>query len=332
MRNRTRSRSRSRKNCITRSQLSLKTEQKKVVKYLLTHDHLLVVHGTGCGKTLSAVTASQCYLDMYPKNKVVFVGPASLLSNFKKELNAYGNVYHKKRYELYSFHAFMNALKKGKPVACKNTFLIIDEVHNLRNLKTKMYQSVIKCSMKANKRMLLTATPYVNNVYDFAGLINLLHGENLLGFRFRQNIVDYDYYLSSKNFTTKNIQLIIKFLKGHVDYIKSCNSGKFYPKVQERFFEIPMSKEYFLEYEKAEKFYPKAHRFYHGYRKAVNEAGKGYYSQKLEHIIPLLNKQKSVIYTNWLVHGVKIIKKLLVEKGITFSVFQGSLTKKKNDS
>ena len=51
---------------------------------------LLVVHGTGCGKTLSAVTASQCYLDKNPRKRVVFIGPASLLTNFQKELKAYG--------------------------------------------------------------------------------------------------------------------------------------------------------------------------------------------------------------------------------------------------
>jgi len=183
--------------------------------------------------------------------------------------------------------------------------------------------------MKADKRMLLTATPYVNNIYDFAGLVNLLHGKNLLGFKFRKNTVDYAYYLKSKNFTAKNTHLIIKFLKGHVDYIKSCRSGKLFPKVREVFLEIPMSKSYAKKYNHAEIFYPKAHRFYHGYRKAVNEAGKGYYSEKLDHIIPNLKGQKSVIYTNWLTHGVKVIEKLLEANGVTYSVFQGSLTKKK---
>ena len=62
-RSRSRSRSRSRnKDCIGRSRLTLRKDQRQIVKFLNTHDELLVVHGTGCGKTLSAVTASQCYL------------------------------------------------------------------------------------------------------------------------------------------------------------------------------------------------------------------------------------------------------------------------------
>ena len=51
--------------------------------------------------------------------------------------------------------------------------------------------------------------------------------------------------------------------------------------------------------------------------------------QKLKEIIPLLKKQKSVIFTNWLEHGTKIIEELLEQKKITFSTFHGSLTKKK---
>ena len=50
------------------------------------HDGLLVIHGTGSGKTLTAITTSQCYLDRNPTGKVVFVGPVSLISNFQKEM------------------------------------------------------------------------------------------------------------------------------------------------------------------------------------------------------------------------------------------------------
>ena len=53
-------------NCIARSDLSLRADQKKVVRHLDKHEQLLVVHGTGCGKTLSAVAISQCFLDAHP--------------------------------------------------------------------------------------------------------------------------------------------------------------------------------------------------------------------------------------------------------------------------
>jgi superfamily II DNA or RNA helicase len=325
-----RSRSRSRnKDCIGRSKLTLRKDQRQIVKFLNTHDELLVVHGTGCGKTLSAVTASQCYLDKNPRKRVVFIGPASLLTNFQKELKAYGGK-KKNKYSYYSFQAFMHAHKKGRKISCKNTFLIIDEVHNLRNIKTKMYQAVIECAKEADKRMLLTATPYVNNIYDFAALINLLYGMDRVGYNFKANKVTYEYILKRGDLSKHNINIIKKLLKKKVDYLPSCATSKYYPKIIEEFHEIPITNDYAKKYELSlGKLYTNPSKYYHGYRKAVNHAGKAYYSPKIKEIIPLLKKQKSVIFTNWLKHGTEIIEKLLYQKNITFATFQGSLTKKK---
>ena len=68
-------------NCVKRSNLELRDLQIKVVEYMEIYNGLLVVHGTGCGKTLTSLACSQCYLDKYPERGVVFVGPASLTSN-----------------------------------------------------------------------------------------------------------------------------------------------------------------------------------------------------------------------------------------------------------
>ena len=77
-------------NCIERSKLPLRPHQIKVVRYMQNHRGLLVVHGTGKGKTLTAVTSSQCYLDENPDKRVVLIAPASLIANFSKELVKYG--------------------------------------------------------------------------------------------------------------------------------------------------------------------------------------------------------------------------------------------------
>ena len=74
------------RDCIKRSVLPLRDSQIRVVQFMDTQPGLLVVHGTGTGKTLTAVATSQCYLDKNPDNRVVFIGPTSLLSNFKKRL------------------------------------------------------------------------------------------------------------------------------------------------------------------------------------------------------------------------------------------------------
>ena len=74
-------------------------------------DGLLLVHPPGTGKTLSAVTASQCFLDENKRGYVVFVGPASLLTNFRKELFAYG-IRDTSRYKIYSYQKFLKMEEK----------------------------------------------------------------------------------------------------------------------------------------------------------------------------------------------------------------------------
>ena len=104
-------RSRSRKNlskgCVERSNFPLRNHQKKIVNYLDKNDGIIVIHGTGTGKTLTAVTASQCFLDKNPGKKVIVVSPAALIHNFSKELENYANYKHLERYEFYSFSKFL---------------------------------------------------------------------------------------------------------------------------------------------------------------------------------------------------------------------------------
>ena len=71
-------------NCALRSKTKLTDSQLKVAEFMENNSGLLVVHATGLGKTLTAITCSQCYLDKYPDNGVVFVGPPSTCSNFEK--------------------------------------------------------------------------------------------------------------------------------------------------------------------------------------------------------------------------------------------------------
>ena len=176
-------------NCIERSKLQLRPHQAKAIRYLFNNgddiDGLLLVHPPGTGKTLTAVTASQCFLDMDPEHQVIFVGPSSLITNFRKELIAYG-VKNEKRYKLYSYQKFLQTDEKQRDTICKNNMLIVDEVHNLRNLNLrsknqgKRSKSVLKCATKARKRLLLTATPFVNDLSDFIPIVNYLYGKIMI--------------------------------------------------------------------------------------------------------------------------------------------------------
>ena len=320
------------KKCILNSNISLRDLQIKVINYMQDNTGLLVVHSTGCGKTLTSIGVSQCYLDKFPEKKVIFVGPASLISNFKKEMIKYG-VKNSEKYNFYSYDKFMNLEKKGDSVDCQNTLLIIDEAHNLRNNKSKKYNSILNCSMKADKRLLLTATPFVNSIQDFIPLINLIYGEKVIGTlnEFNNNIVSD--YIDNKidNFSISTIKY---FLHDKVDMV-DCIDDKYYPKEITNNLDIKMSKQYYKIFKEAlagENLYgvnfTNPERFYNGYRRVVNKTADKYYSRKIKEIMPILKEGKSIVYTNWIEFGIDPVKLALENEGLSYKTFYGKVKMK----
>jgi superfamily II DNA or RNA helicase len=321
------------RSCINRSKVPLRDVQRAVVKYMNNHDSLLVVHTTGCGKTLTAITVSQCYLDSYPENRVIFIGPTSLLSNFTKEMEKYG-VENYNKYELYSYTQFLLNFKKGKRVDTKNSLLILDEVHNIRNLQDGQKQSkgslVVESSYKAHKKLLLTATPFVNSVKDFIPYVNILHGEKVLGSSKDYNNGITNYYVEpKKDDPVHDYETLYTLLYGRVHFF-DCRDIANYPTYKIYKIDVPMSESYYKNYERvlkkqdAEEIFSNPRAFYNGYRRAVNMAGPEYFSDKINYILPIIEKGKTIIYTNWIDFGIKPIEATLKKNNISFRSFTGS--------
>jgi len=313
-------------SCITRSQKKLKDLQVKVALYMQKHDSLLVVHGTGCGKTLTAITVSQCYLDDKPENKVVFLGPASLTSNFKKEMTAYG-VDNFDKYEFYSFDKFYRQLKDDNPVDCRNALLIIDEAHNLKNPTSGRSKSAVLAAYQADKRLLLTATPFISSLLNFVPLINMLYGKNII------STTGKDAETSiGKDLTEVNLAKLNYYLYDKVHYVDCKNPNDFPKKIEHREI-IPMTNEYYLRYIEAiqtrdhDIFEGNPEPFYNGERRAVNRLGEEYFSQKMEKIINIIKDKKSILYSNWLEFGAKPIEKVLKKNEIKYRIFSGETPK-----
>ena len=250
-------------NCIKRSNLELNLHQANAVKKFMKEDGYAFIHGVGTGKTLSAVAASQCFLDRYPKRKVIFVGPTSLLLNFEKELGRYGVTKGdiKSKYEMISFAAVMHRAKKNNPIDCKGNMLIIDEVHNLRNRKetkkargnahkafSKRYKSMMECAQKAKKRLLLTATPIINNIGDLFALINFIYGRNVAGTRDDVKAKHAEEAIG-KTLNQANLDSIYRLLKGRMDYFTDTVSSKF-PLTKQHYVSVVMPRAYKKQYEK----------------------------------------------------------------------------------
>ena len=63
-------------------------------------------------------------------------------------------------------------------------YAILDEAHNIKNLKTKRTKETHK--LRSKKRLLLTGTPIMNNMTDFYALVKFFSHDDLLG-----NLADF---------------------------------------------------------------------------------------------------------------------------------------------
>lgn len=143
--------------------------QQRVVERIQQPDQpgLVVAHGLGSGKTLSAIGAQEA-LKM-PADVVV---PASLRANYRKELIKHTHGQHQ-RVNLLSMQNV--ARKKIPPEA---PMMIVDEAHRARETGTGTYDVLSR--NKAQKRLLLTGTPFYNRPSDIAPLVNIAAGKRVL--------------------------------------------------------------------------------------------------------------------------------------------------------
>jgi len=147
----------------------LQPHQKRVVERIQKEDQpgLVVAHGLGSGKTLTSI-AAQDALKM-PSEVVV---PAALQANYKKEMKKH---LRGKRMPT-KVLSMQNVARKETPL--KAPMLIVDEAHRAREAATKTHD-VLKRN-KAQKRLLLTGTPFYNRPSDIAPLVNLAAGHSIM--------------------------------------------------------------------------------------------------------------------------------------------------------
>jgi SNF2 family DNA or RNA helicase len=234
----------------------LQEHQMRVVKHILTHRALLAIHATGTGKTLTAVASINCMLAKYPNIKIIIITPLSLVDNIKKEIKRFGldllnNPELYTRVEIYSYDEYVNLQKRKRTVECKNTFLIIDEAHNIRtdiNIKeTKLDKGsksyvIMNCAAECFKVLLLTATPIINNIFDVRNLLMMLEGTSP------------DKTPPKKDF--------IKNVESSLGHMVNCKVSYYdppldenYPKRIDNIVDMYMEPEYFNKYKEIETKY-----------------------------------------------------------------------------
>jgi len=128
---------------------------------------LVVAHGLGSGKTLASIAAQEA-LHM-PSSVVV---PAALRANYAKERAKHLTGPHQHA----NIESLTSVATHGQPKAAP--LMIVDEAHRARDPASKTFQGLSEND--AEKRLLLTGSPFYNHPSDIAPLVNLAAGSSVM--------------------------------------------------------------------------------------------------------------------------------------------------------
>lgn len=334
-----------------------KEHQKRVIEKLKKENAVLVYHGLGSGKTLTALQAAET-LGL----PLTVVAPASIRSHFDEE---------NKKYDT---QVDLNTYSYNKPPDTEELIegvLAFDEAHRMGRADSQ--RSRLPENLQAVKKLFLTGTPIRNDPVE---LIPLLLGMGVdipkSPDKFREKyvekiIVNPGLYARivkgiqpGVEYKAKNLEDLKEKLEGKVDYYASGRDN--YPSVEEEDILVPMSSLQKKVYKELESENPSlAYKIKYGLPPSKSE------SQKLNSFLsatrqignspaPYLSKRKEfnpevdepkiqkafeeilrqskadpnykgITYSNYLESGVNLLEDRLKTTAIPYAKFTGKLTK-----
>lgn len=323
--------------------------QKRVARKLQKSDALLVYHGMGSGKTLSALGAAE-ELGM----KLTTIGPASLKKTFAQEKKK-----HKVKVDVESF-----SYAKPSP-KIEHQMLAFDEAHRMGQLTSR--RSHYPDVYKSKKTLFLTGTPIRNRPSE---LIPLMRG---LGLKTPRDVKAFqDKYIEIRkhkpgllgrlrgvkpgvSYRAKNLEELKARFRGKIDYHMPKNAE--YPTKTEETISVEMSKlqqktydalmkgkpslrykvRYGLPPSKAESgkmnAFLSAARQISNTPKQFNVKAKSSDAPKLNRMVSEIKKHmkgnknyRGFTYSNYLGSGIDPLSERLTKAGISHAKFTGRLS------
>jgi SNF2 family DNA or RNA helicase len=161
-----------------------KAEQKKdefssphheeVLSMLDKGEGVLAQHSMGSGKTLLALRAAARAQEKSPGKDVIISAPASVIKQFPDEAEKFKIKLDPKHTKYYSHEELIN---RAKDIAKnKNSLLVIDEGHRMRNQGTSKNKAHNLVRDSADNALVMTGTAMYNKPHDIAALVNLAAG------------------------------------------------------------------------------------------------------------------------------------------------------------
>lgn len=309
--------------CLGRGKIKLLPHQLNVVEHMRRNRGLVVVHGVGSGKTLTAIASAECMIDADPNIKIFIVAPVSLIGNFKKEMVKYGVNPNDHHYYFYSHDSFI--IKYQRVAFPSNSYLIIDEGHRFRTYisdgkkkkkeeeKTiKQAKVMVRLASQARKVLILTATPVFDKPYDVVNLVAMVKGRDpLTPMEFRK--------LRNDPIAFK------KYFSRVFSFYEPGKEG--YPAVNEISVYIPMTAGYYKQYREVESKngdlidVDNPWAFLMGMRKATIGLNP---CQKCDWVNDkMMTGERNVIYSAFRTAGVEQLKERADKEGIPYIEITG---------
>lgn len=222
---------------------------------------LLLYHGTGLGKTPTAITAMNNVLTFTQKLNVIILCPASLRANvWIPNIRAWSedkNLIERVTFVSVDSPTFMTEFDMASKTLTMNVpaIIIIDECHLLisslldeeSNRKTVYTQLLYIVKNYKVFLICMTATPVVNKVEELVYLFNLLRPDT---FHSKESIFS-EMFMNSLNGKVKNQHTFCKRVTGLVSYFETLRKKEM-PEVTSTTVRLPMSPEQSESYEFAE--------------------------------------------------------------------------------
>lgn len=274
--------------------------------------HAFVVHGTGCGKTTLACCIAKEFLNQKIVESVQFVAPVSIHGQIEDNLNVLKvdtwNV------AILSYNSFLHEVdSKGK-------LLIVDEAHNLRTPNGKMAKNCIKSCANATKVLIMTATPFVNDVND---LLNIVRMCFLIKIDSRVPLIHY----------LRDMNIFYKDRPVSEDY-PTFEINKVYIVMTD---EERISYEKFLHNQELESVDIDVHERigkmgsnFMIHTNGMRRVGDSGVLPKLRYLEEsIMNFDQQIIFSSWRKAGIDQITEILDKKKIQYGVITGLISKKK---
>lgn len=327
--------------CIRISKIPLRDYQKRVCTVIRRQKGLIVVHSVGTGKTLTAVTASQCFLADNPGAKVFVLTPVTLMDNFRKAMRSYGISNSDPRYIIMSHKMFLTRYSEAvlnKKVVNRNgvqitadpfrgNMVIIDEAHIFRTqplVKKRAGQPydtdakwMVRATRSAERVLCLTATPFYNNEKDLLNLISMTKSTDF---------ANHD--------KTKWVNMFSFYERDHAD--------PNFPRVNMFDVKVPMSMGYYNQYadifreerskhppnmniSQSEAFLIKIRQLVGGFKKNQEENPKAEWV--FNKVLEILEKKgRMFIFANFRDTGVGRVEEQLKKRRIPYNAIHGEVT------